>query len=81
MGLKDLFAAHASDGPAQGEEHVVHVAGMHCNSCERLVSTALEERGATDVTADHESGLVIFRGNLDAATVADAVTSAGFQMA
>ena len=80
MGLKDLFAAHATDTSAKGEQHEVKVLGMHFNACEQLVSAALEERGATDVHADHESGRVTYYGDLDAAAISEAVTSAGFQL-
>lgn len=81
MGLKDLFAAHADTTQNASEEHVIHVDGMHCNACERLVCTALEERGATHVTANHESGEVVYCGELDETTIADAVSSAGFSLA
>lgn len=80
MGLKDLFAAH--DGrQVEVKRHIVHVEGMHCNSCERLVSDALAECGATDVTANHETGEVSFCGDLDAAAIAEAVQGAGFKLA
>lgn len=79
MGLKDLFAAH--DGSEAAPRHSVNVAGMHCNACERLVSTALEDRGARNVVADHESGVVEYDGELDSALVAEAVAEAGFELA
>lgn len=88
MGLKDLFAAHAgAEGQAvaetktTAETHTVHVDGMHCNACEKRMCMALEERGATNAQANHETGLVTYEGDLDAATVAEAVASVGFELA
>lgn len=80
MALKDLFAAHAGNA-SKGEKHTIMVTGMHCGACERLVSEALTERGATDVVADHETGAVTYRGELDDASIADAVAGAGFKLA
>ena len=54
---------------------------MHCNACEKLVCTALEDRGATNVTADHATGVVEYEGELEAALIAEAVTEAGFKLA
>ncbi len=79
MGLKDLFAAHAGDEP--GARHSVSVAGMHCNACEKLVCTALEDRGATNVTADHTTGVVEYEGELESALLAEAISEAGFELA
>lgn len=79
MGLKDLFAAHAQEVPAQ--RHSVEVAGMHCNACEKLVATALEDRGATCVNANHETGMVEYEGELSQTDVADAIAEAGFALA
>ena len=82
MGLKDLFAAHAgAEAEPSAEVHSVRVEGMHCNACEKRMCMALEERGATNVQADHETGIVRYEGDLDAAMVADAVSSTGFQLA
>ena len=79
MGLKDLFAAHATDQAA--EKHTINVSGMHCNACERLVADALAEAGATEVVANHETGVVSYAGELDEGAIADAVRSAGFTLA
>ena len=79
MGLKDLFAAHA--GEKADAQHTINVEGMHCNACERLVSDALTEAGATDVVANHETGVVTYAGELEDAVVAEAVTKAGFKVA
>lgn len=79
MGLKDLFAAHAAD--TSQAKHSINVEGMHCNACEKLVCTALEDRGATNVTADHNTGVVEYEGELEAALIAEAVTEAGFSLA
>ena len=79
MGLKDLFAAHATEQAA--EKHTINVSGMHCTSCERLVADALTEAGASDVVANHETGVVSFAGELEEGAIADAVTSAGFTLA
>jgi copper chaperone CopZ len=54
---------------------------MHCNSCERLVSDALAAAGATDVVANHETGVVTYAGELSDDAVAEAVTKAGFTLA
>jgi copper chaperone CopZ len=35
-----------------------NVKGMHCNSCEMRIKDALEDAGATSVTANHQSGHV-----------------------
>ena len=79
MGLKDLFAAHAGDAPAA--RNSINVAGMHCPACEKLVCTALEDRGAKNVTADHTTGVVEYEGELESSLIADAVTEAGFSLA
>lgn len=79
MGLKDLFAAHAETGAA--ETHTINVSGMHCNACEKLVADALTEAGASDVVANHETGVVTFTGEIADAAVADAVSGAGFTLA
>ena len=78
MGLKDLFAAHGSDAPAA--KKTIKVDGMHCPSCEKLVSTALEDRGATNVVANHETGVVEYEGELEAALIGEAITEAGFTL-
>lgn len=79
MGLKDLFAAHAND--ASVAKSSINVAGMHCTACEKLVCTALEDRGAKNVTANHETGVVEYEGELESALIAEAVTEAGFSLA
>ena len=82
MGLKDLFAKHANaQDAAAASKHTINVEGMHCNACERLVSDALEERGARNVSASHESGVVEYEGELEQSLIAEAVTSAGFSLA
>ena len=84
MGLKDLFAAHAAEGAPYeeaAEAHRIRVAGMHCNACEQLVSGALADRGATDVAADHNTGVVTYRGDLSDEAVAQAIAEAGFRLA
>ncbi|MDO4797447.1 MAG: heavy metal-associated domain-containing protein [Coriobacteriales bacterium] len=79
MGLKDLFAAHAGD--EQAAKNSINVAGMHCGACEKLVCTALEDRGAKNVTASHETGVVEYEGELEASLVAEAIAEAGFELA
>ncbi len=79
MGLKDLFAAHSGDVPAK--KNSVNVAGMHCNACEKRVCMALEDRGATNVVANHETGVVEYEGELQAAQIAEAIAEAGFELA
>ena len=59
----------------------VQVKGMHCAHCDMLVTMELEDRGATDVVADHESGLVRFEGDLSPEQVKEAVEAAGFSIA
>ena len=83
MGLKDLFAAHAQGAhvDATAERHSVQVEGMHCSACEKLVSTALEDRGAKNVCASHETGLVEYEGTLSDDLVSEAIVSAGFKLA
>ncbi|MBR3159659.1 MAG: cation transporter [Atopobiaceae bacterium] len=81
MGLKDLFAAHAADGAQQAPQHTINVSGMHCNACEKRVCLALEELGATDVVANHETGVVAYHGDVDSAAIGEAVTSLGFALA
>lgn len=41
------------------------VKGMHCKSCEMLIADALEEAGATNISADHKTGTVTFKGITD----------------
>ena len=79
MGLKDIFAAHASE--ARQEKNSINVAGMHCNACEKLVCTALEDRGARNVTANHETGVVEYEGELDSSLISEAIAEAGFELA
>lgn len=82
MGLKDLFAAHAQDDAQKASESCsINVEGMHCNACEKLVSTALEDRGASNVVANHETGVVTFDGALSQDTIAEAIAEAGFKLA
>jgi hypothetical protein len=45
------------------------------------VADALTEAGASDVVANHETGVVSFAGELEEGAIADAVTSAGFTLA
>lgn len=79
MGLKDIFAAHADQKAAPTCS--ITVEGMHCNACEKLVATALEDRGAKNVVANHETGVVEYEGELERAVVAEAVSEAGFTLA
>ncbi|MDJ1122446.1 heavy-metal-associated domain-containing protein [Olsenella sp. YH-ols2217] len=58
-----------------------HVNGMHCKHCEMLVVMELEDRGAKDVRADHETGVVEFEGDLTPEQVAEAIAAAGFELA
>ena len=82
MGLKDLFAAHSgNEEEAPATRRTVNVAGMHCNACEKLVCTALEDRGAKNVVANHETGVVEYEGELEAALIEEAVAEAGFSLA
>lgn len=78
MGLKDIFAAHAEEAPAA--KHTINVDGMHCNACEKLVCTALEDRGAANVVANHETGVVEYEGELEQALISEAVSEAGFSL-
>ena len=59
----------------------INVKGMHCAHCDMLVTMELEDRGATNVTANHETGVVTFDGDLSPETVKEAVEAAGFQVA
>lgn len=79
MGLKDIFAAHAGEKPAP--KNAVNVAGMHCPACEKLVSAALEERGAKNVVANHETGVVEYEGELERTLLSEAIAEAGFELA
>jgi len=80
MGLKDLFAAHAEEPQEAAKSCSINVSGMRCNACEKLVSTALEDRGATNVVANHETGIVTFDGELPQGVIAEAIAEAGFQL-
>ena len=80
MGLKDLFAAHAEDD-APAKRNTINVAGMHCNACEKLVATALEDRGAKNVVANHQTGVVEYEGDLEESQLSEAITEAGFELA
>ena len=59
----------------------VNVKGMHCAHCDMLVTMELEDRGAHDVKADHETGVVTFEGELTPEQVKEAVEAAGFSVA
>lgn len=78
MGLKDIFAAHSDEKPAQ--KNSVKVAGMHCPACEKLVSTALEDCGAKNVVANHKTGVVEYEGELEQTMLFDAISQAGFEL-
>ncbi|MDO4536710.1 MAG: heavy-metal-associated domain-containing protein [Coriobacteriales bacterium] len=78
MGLKDIFAKHAGD--EAGSKHSINVAGMHCPACEKLVSSALEDCGACNVSANHETGVVEYEGELEQSLIAQAVSGAGFEL-
>ena len=80
MGLKDLVAAHAQDD-APAKRNTINVSGMHCNACEKLVATALEDRGEKNVAANHESGVVEYEGELEQSLLSEAVTEASFELA
>lgn len=80
MGLKDIFANHA-DADAPAEKHTVNVTGMHCPACEKLMATALEDRGARNVCANRETGVVEYEGELESALISEAVAEAGFELA
>lgn len=57
------------------------VEGMHCAHCEMLVKMELEDAGATDVTADAQTGKVTFEGDVTPEAVEKAVEAAGFKLA
>lgn len=78
MGLKNLFAAHADN---EAVTHEIEVKGMHCHGCEQLVKAELEERGASNVVAHHETGVVTYQGDLADDAVASAIAEAGFELA
>ncbi len=59
----------------------INVKGMHCAHCDMLVTMELEDRGATDVKADHETGVVTFEGDIAPEQVKEAVEAAGFSLA
>ncbi len=59
----------------------INVKGMHCAHCDMLVTMELEDRGATNVSANHETGVVTFDGDLSPERVKEAVEAAGFQVA
>ncbi len=80
MGLSDLFAKHSGEEQA-AEVHTINVVGMHCGGCEKRVSVELSDRGATNVTASHETGVVTFEGDLADDKVKEAVEAAGFTLA
>ena len=80
MGLKDLFAAHAEEPQEAAKSCSINVSGMHCNACEKLVSTALEDRGAKNVSANHETGVVEYEGELEQNLISEAVSEAGFTL-
>ena len=40
----------------------LRVEGMHCKSCEMLISDELEENGATNIKIDHKTGKLSFDG-------------------
>jgi copper chaperone CopZ len=58
----------------------LHVEGMHCKHCEMLVREELKARGAKDVHADAQSGLVTFKGDLTEEQAKEAVVAAGFSV-
>ena len=45
------------------------------------MSTALEDRGAKNVLANHETGIVEYEGELEQAILAEAIAEAGFELA
>lgn len=58
----------------------VKVEGMHCKHCEMLVAAELEDRGATNVIANAETGEVSFSGDISADEIKAAIEAAGFKV-
>lgn len=58
-----------------------NVKGMTCAHCERAVIQAIQDReaGAT-VAVDLEAGLVRVEGQLDAASIREAIETEGYQV-
>lgn len=58
------------------------VEGMACEGCERTVEEALADvPGVDDVAADAESGTVSVDGDADGASLREAVSGTGFDVA
>ena len=52
----------SEDSALSGVQCRLYVNNMHCNNCERTVTTAIEQvESVHGAAADHASGLVVFR--------------------
>ncbi len=80
MGLKDIFAKHAEGDDAPAAKTTITVSGMHCPACEKRMCLALEDRGARNAVANHNTGVVEYEGELEQALIVEAVSEAGFEL-
>ncbi|MFH1917465.1 MAG: heavy-metal-associated domain-containing protein [Nanoarchaeota archaeon] len=55
-----------------------NVKGMHCTSCEMLITDALQEAGAEKVIADHKKGIVKVAGSLPDSKVTAVIKNEGY---
>ena len=65
------------------ETKTIFVAGMHCISCEALMTDDLADiSGVNSVEADHKTGIVKieFEGDLDLSEVKKSVKDLGFEV-
>ena len=62
-------------------KHTLTVLGMHCNSCKILISEALEEAGAKNVTvglnAQAQRGVVNFESDLPKSKIKKIIEAQG----
>jgi Cu+-exporting ATPase len=59
------------------EHKTVKVEGMHCGSCEKMVTVALEDLGAANVVASRTAGSVEY--DADPAVVSDVAVKAAIE--
>ncbi|MBI4182161.1 MAG: heavy-metal-associated domain-containing protein [Candidatus Aenigmarchaeota archaeon] len=58
----------------------LHLKGMHCTSCEGLLTDILSDYGATQIHADFKKNLVSFQGKVPLDKVKAEIAKEGYQV-
>jgi copper chaperone CopZ len=54
------------------------VKGMHCKSCEMLITDSLEEAGARNIKVSHKTGLLSLESDLPFGRIKELVIKEGY---